>query len=281
MSVEESRYSPKFNSPSADITFKSSDGVFFRIHRKNLEVCTEGFPPSDVVATEDEVVELTETSTTLELLFQFIYPQRHPALDTTPFDILYPLAEASEKYQVFPAMNICHIRLRDMVQQHPAEISVYAAKHNYPYLVSHVAPMMIGMDPIKVAQILPPHLIVPWTRYIQEWIRVHRQTTLVLTYNGRCHEDRKICDSRITNENAWQIFAFSCMRKLSSGIQTLRALDEVFDVAQDWKVMKDTFVRYELRANAPVPQCCQNDLAAWRKKIDDAIASIPKFSTFL
>ncbi|KAK6983950.1 hypothetical protein R3P38DRAFT_3108587 [Favolaschia claudopus] len=280
MSVEERRYSPKFNSPSADITFKSSDGIFFQIHRKNLEVCTEGFPPSDVVATKDEVVELTETSTTLELLFQFIYPQRHLALDTTPFDILYPLAEASEKYQVFPAMNICHIRLRDMVDEHPAEISVYAAKHHYPYLVSHVAPMMISMDPIKVAEILPPHLIVPWTRYVQEWTKVHQHTALVLWRNGRTHETGSSCESHANYENAWALFTCICMRRLGSGIQTLRALDEVFDVSQDWMSFKATF-DHTYRATVPVPQCCQNDLAAWRKKIEDAIATIPKFSTFL
>ncbi|KAJ7844876.1 hypothetical protein B0H14DRAFT_3868180 [Mycena olivaceomarginata] len=79
--------SPKFNSSSADIVFKSSDGVLLHVHRKNLEVCTEGFPPSNI-STQGEVVELTETSVTLELLFQFIYPQRHPALDTTPFEFL-------------------------------------------------------------------------------------------------------------------------------------------------------------------------------------------------
>ncbi|KAJ7861445.1 hypothetical protein B0H14DRAFT_3863445 [Mycena olivaceomarginata] len=148
--------SPKFNSSSADIVFKPSDGVLFH----------------------GEVVELTETSVTLELLFQFIYPQRHPALDTTPFEILGPLAEASEKYQVlsnftvsrkqpiqiascyvFPAMNICHIRLRDMVDEHPVEVAVYAAKHDYPYLVSQVAPMMISMDPVKVVEMLPPYLL--------------------------------------------------------------------------------------------------------------------------
>ncbi|KAF8183210.1 hypothetical protein K438DRAFT_1599891, partial [Mycena galopus ATCC 62051] len=147
----------------ADVTFKSSDGVLFHVHRKNLEVCTEGFPPSGI-STVGEVVQLTETSVTLELLFQFIYPQRHPALDTTPFKILEPLAEASEKYQVFPAMNICHIRLRDMVHEHAVEIAVYASKHDYPHLVSEVAPMMISMDPVKVIKMLPPHLILPWVR---------------------------------------------------------------------------------------------------------------------
>jgi hypothetical protein len=103
---------PTVNFDDADVTFKSSDGVLFHIHRKNLEVCAEGFPPAEVPMGEGEVVELLENSVTLELLFQFMYPQRHPALDTTPFEILHPLAEAAEKYQVFPAMNICHIRLR-------------------------------------------------------------------------------------------------------------------------------------------------------------------------
>ncbi|KAJ6496297.1 hypothetical protein C8R45DRAFT_823515 [Mycena sanguinolenta] len=88
-----------------------SDGVLFRVHRKNLEICTEGFPPSEF-SNEGEVGELTEKAATLKLLFQFVYLKRHPALDTTPFKVLEPLAEASEKYRVFPAMNICHIRMR-------------------------------------------------------------------------------------------------------------------------------------------------------------------------
>ncbi|KAF7300395.1 hypothetical protein HMN09_00923100 [Mycena chlorophos] len=149
------KLSERFNALDSDITFRSSDEVLFRVHRKNLEVCAEGFPPSGF-DTNGEVVDLTETSTTLDLLFQFMYPQRHPSLDTTPFEVLFPLAEAAEKYQVFPAMNICHIRLRDMVGEHPVEISVYAVKHDYPYLVSEVAPMMLKMSPVKVMEILPP-----------------------------------------------------------------------------------------------------------------------------
>ncbi|KAJ7633274.1 hypothetical protein FB45DRAFT_832729 [Roridomyces roridus] len=156
--------SEKFNFPDADVTFKSSDNVLFHLHRKNLDVCAGGFPPSEMASTEGEIVELTETSTTLELLFQFMYPQRHPALDTTPFEVLEPLAEAAEKYQVFPAMNICHIRLRDMVHDHPVAVAAYAAKHDYPFLVSEVAPMMISMPALQVIEMLPPYLILPWVR---------------------------------------------------------------------------------------------------------------------
>jgi hypothetical protein len=57
------------------------------------------------------VVDLTEDSSTLELLFQFIYPQRHPTLFDAPYEVVAPLAEAAEKYEVFAAMNICQIRI--------------------------------------------------------------------------------------------------------------------------------------------------------------------------
>lgn len=94
----------------ADVIFQSCDGVFFHIHRKNLEVNTEGFPPAGF-DTQNNIVALSEHSTTLELLFQFVYPARHPYLASVDFETLAKLAEAAEKYQVYPAMNICRIRM--------------------------------------------------------------------------------------------------------------------------------------------------------------------------
>ncbi|KAJ7610728.1 hypothetical protein DFH06DRAFT_1233247 [Mycena polygramma] len=243
--------------PDADVTFKSSDSVLFRVHRKNLEVCTEGFPPADI-STQGQIVDLTETSVTLELLFQFMYPHRHPALDTTPFEVLEPLAEASEKYQVFPAMNICHIRLRDMVNEHPVEVAVYAAKHDYPYLVSQVAPMMISMNPVTVVEMLPPYLVVPWIRYVQEWTKVLQNTALVLGYSGTRHTNYSSCQ-------IWSLLAFTCIQRLGAGVQTLRSLDNVFDASKQDSIY----------------DCCKTDLDAWRKRIEDAISEIPKFSSFL
>lgn len=82
----------------------------FRIHRKNLETSTGGFAPAEF-DTCGEVVHLTESARTLELLFHFIYPRRHPSLGCEVMEILAPLAEAVEKYEVFPAINICHVRM--------------------------------------------------------------------------------------------------------------------------------------------------------------------------
>jgi hypothetical protein len=95
----------------SEVTFRSTDGVLFPVRRAYLDAHTGGFPPSDF-ATCDEIVPLTEDSTTLELLFQFVYPKRHPDLALVPFEVLYPLTEAAEKYEVYSAMNICSIRMK-------------------------------------------------------------------------------------------------------------------------------------------------------------------------
>ena len=107
----------------SDITFVSSDNTLFHIHRKNLEAHAVGFPPAEI-DTCGEMVRLTEDSVTLELLFAFMYPRRHPDLECTPFELLAPLAEAAEKYEVFSAMNICKIRMRlGVFQLHDPQFS--------------------------------------------------------------------------------------------------------------------------------------------------------------
>lgn len=54
--------------------------------------------------------------------------------------------------------------IRDMVHDHPVEVAIYAAKHDYPFLISEVAPMMIKMPPVDVIRILPQSLVLPWVR---------------------------------------------------------------------------------------------------------------------
>jgi hypothetical protein len=41
-----------------------------------------------------------------------MYPRNHPDLEDVPFEDLAAVAEAVEKYQVFPAMNICKPKMR-------------------------------------------------------------------------------------------------------------------------------------------------------------------------
>lgn len=97
----------------ADVIFRSRDKVNFHIHKINLETSAEGFPPSQF-STQGEIVPLTETAATLELLFCFVYPSEFPDLEDRDFETLYALAEAAEKYRVYAAMALCKILLKSV-----------------------------------------------------------------------------------------------------------------------------------------------------------------------
>jgi hypothetical protein len=101
----------------ADITFKSSDGVLFKIHSKYLEATSAGFTAPPFVETDQEPVLLQEPSEVLEILFRFIHPPmesqqyRHPNMVDVQPEVLFSVAEAADKYLVFGAMNICLSRM--------------------------------------------------------------------------------------------------------------------------------------------------------------------------
>lgn len=102
----------------SDLTFSSNDKVLFKVHRKNLEMLSEGFAAPAMVTGEGEVVQLVEPAAVLELLFQYVYPQRHPKLELVEFEIFNGLAEAVEKYQVYPALEHCNSFMRCVNSHH-------------------------------------------------------------------------------------------------------------------------------------------------------------------
>jgi hypothetical protein len=93
------------------LTVQSSDGVLFKVSSKDLQAYMGALPSADVLRPGDETIHLAETSEVLELLFQYTRPQRQPNLTGLPFSILASLAEAVEKYEVYPATEICRVNM--------------------------------------------------------------------------------------------------------------------------------------------------------------------------
>ncbi|KAJ7824318.1 hypothetical protein B0H14DRAFT_2597331 [Mycena olivaceomarginata] len=62
-----------------------------------------------------EAGELSEITDVLDLLFQFMYPQPQPDLRSLDFTVLAALAEAAEKYMVYPALASCRLQMNDSV----------------------------------------------------------------------------------------------------------------------------------------------------------------------
>ncbi|KAG6917842.1 hypothetical protein DXG01_000747 [Tephrocybe rancida] len=101
--------SAAFNFPDANVVFRSSDGVLFHIHTANLDFASDGFPPTAITPEPQEIVQLSEDETTLDLLFRFVYPRMLPDLEGLTFETLAQLAEAVEKYQVHTGMKLCKL----------------------------------------------------------------------------------------------------------------------------------------------------------------------------
>ncbi len=97
-----------------DIVLKSMDGVLLGAHLQYLSAWTDAFPMPDNVLTlaRTEVVDLPENAATLEIVLKFVHPQRPPAVDTISDDLLILIAEAVEKYGVYPGMEVCRLRMK-------------------------------------------------------------------------------------------------------------------------------------------------------------------------
>ncbi|KAF5316259.1 hypothetical protein D9619_006238 [Psilocybe cf. subviscida] len=153
------------------VTIQSCDNIKFNIHRKNLETSTGAFPGAEF-ETNSEVVHLTERSDVLAILFKFIYPQRHPTLEDLDFTLLSQVAEAAEKYEVFAAMNIASMRLRETLPEHALDIFAHGIKHNYPELIDKAAISVARYSWTTMTKRLPVVAIHPWAKYQESWASV-------------------------------------------------------------------------------------------------------------
>ncbi|KAJ6551899.1 hypothetical protein B0H19DRAFT_1264520 [Mycena capillaripes] len=132
--------SQRFNDPTGDLTFRSSDNVAFKVHRKNLAAHSGAFAaaaettqPSD--ADKDEIqLQDPETAAVLDLLFQYMYPQPQPDLQRVNFRLLAALAETVEKYEVYSALPAVRTRMRECIPTHPMDVWQYAEKHGHQEL---------------------------------------------------------------------------------------------------------------------------------------------------
>ncbi|KAJ6501286.1 hypothetical protein DFH09DRAFT_1203029 [Mycena vulgaris] len=166
--------SERFCAPDADIIVSSSDAVFFKVHRKNLEVHSVVFADAErTTVPEDgaELVALSETSDVLDLLFQYIYPQPQPDLDGVDFPCLL-------KYEVHAALGWTRMKMKASVVEHPLEVLDYAVKHGHVSLANECAPQSMGCAVADAMAILAPDTFKTWIIFYEQW---QRKTNVLLS----------------------------------------------------------------------------------------------------
>jgi len=162
--------SSRFCAPDADITILSSDRMVFKLHRKHLSVHSSIFADAENTTLPDaEAIDLSEKGDALELLFQFMYPMRQPNLSLVPFATFYGLAEAAEKYEVFSAKSLCHLRMKEYIVGHPLEVLNYAVKHQYPDLEDEAARRSMAYSIEDGMKLLNADAFILWCRFRVRW----------------------------------------------------------------------------------------------------------------
>ncbi|KAH8834947.1 hypothetical protein DL96DRAFT_15688 [Flagelloscypha sp. PMI_526] len=235
-----------------DVALRSSDNYLFRLHHRNLDVNAGGFPPIFATpASENDIPVLAEGSSTLELLFAFMYPGPHPDVDDLPFSAVDALAEAAEKYQVWPAMNVCRYRMRDFCLTHTSSVLTYACRNNLPKLIEACSSAGLQKSLPDMVSLLPPYLVVPWMSYRQQFItawKLSSSETFISTSNtsgpGHCSQ--------------WSRPAALILKASLDRIVLPSNFDQIFNEG----LTRST-------------SCCRNAIEDWkkeyRKKIDNAL----------
>ncbi|KAJ7165505.1 hypothetical protein C8R43DRAFT_825263, partial [Mycena crocata] len=151
--------------PDSDLTISSSDGVLFKVHRKNLEVHSDIFADaSNATKPEngDDVVHLSESAAVLDLLFQYMYRQPQPDLKDVNVAVLSGLGEAVEKYVVYSALPAVMIKMKFSVGAHPLHVLNYAARHSHKELANQAARQSMGVAVAEAVSVLAPDIMFQW-----------------------------------------------------------------------------------------------------------------------
>ncbi|KIM44434.1 hypothetical protein M413DRAFT_442416 [Hebeloma cylindrosporum] len=164
------------NVPGVDLVAQSSDGVVFHLHRKNLELYTDGAFPGlhnsvnrSSSRAESQIVRLDELSLILEIVFQFLYPRRQPSLKGLDFQTISAVADAVEKYRVFSAMNLCEEALTGYLEDQSMSIFLHALRYRRVNLANQSAVYLSRKPLLSVLDSIPPAITIPWLRYLEAW----------------------------------------------------------------------------------------------------------------
>jgi len=282
MSIEKTpppQISERFCALDSDITLQSSDGVLFKVHRKNLEMHAEGFAGADAVvsaskSSDNEIIPLSETSTTLELLLQYMYRQPQPNLQQVDFGTLAAVAEAAEKYQVYAAVTICQFLMGIAIPQHPLEVLKYATIHDHRNLMDQAAGKTISMSVDDVVKSLLPNGALAWFRYREAFQRALH--ALFNDVNWLSFGHRIVVKDKDEDEDdedySPQIVFQACEEKPKVTAIILQRLGS----------SPAAFTTPEQTLNILVfCENCRNDIAHYIFRIRASLKNIPRYSTFL
>ncbi|KAK0457760.1 uncharacterized protein EV420DRAFT_1547224 [Desarmillaria tabescens] len=267
---QDPKFSERFNAADSDITLASRDNVHFKVHRINLKMHSDIFADAEDISSStpnaiSEVVSLTETASTLDLLLQYMYRQPPPDLSEIEFSRVADLAEAAEKYRVYFAIDACKRSMCDAIPEHSFEVLTWAVKHKHNKIIDQAAQHSVSLPTDDICEAISPPILAPWLQYHKHWLdalnaEYVRYPPTVMHWNNSTRECDIPCE-------AWTHSYAMITHKLGAKPHLLLKLDEVFGPSEDY---------LQTRCGE-----CKETLATWRTIIVRELERIPKFSTLV
>ncbi|KAF8054928.1 hypothetical protein FPV67DRAFT_967428 [Lyophyllum atratum] len=241
----------------ADVVFRSSDGVLFRIRTKNLEFASDGLPPPGF-SPEKQVVDLSENEETLELMFQFVYPRLQPSLEGVDVKTLLALAEAVEKYQVFAGKQLCNVYMAKTLPSNAVAVLDYSIRHNYPALANRAAPSVTlpGLAHSAAIEAVSAELLRAWVPYHNQWAGVISAITTCSIAIKTTHAPYDQCST-------WLVYQKHILHTF----------------ARDAGKIDNELIVSQISVPHGAAYCCQNEAINWRKEAARLIAGISPFAS--
>ncbi|KAJ3709512.1 hypothetical protein C8R42DRAFT_434447 [Lentinula raphanica] len=252
-----STQSQRFNANDADVVIRSSDNVDFRLHKKNLEFATGGFPPTTTSSDSGEVVKLDETAATLDIMFQFVYPKRYSLLEDVEFEDFMLLAEAAEKYEVFALILACESYMRRFLLKEPYALRLlkFATMHDYRGIVEELALVLVDKPMNEVVDKLIGYSIFKsWSLYRDDRMRLLHEAIHPPRYTS----------SQSNCGDIWGI-VHKIQEQFKKPSDLSAANVEAIFVKERWSLKT----------------CCNQELSLWRSHIQKTMAKIKPFSFFV
>ncbi|KZT69446.1 hypothetical protein DAEQUDRAFT_726754 [Daedalea quercina L-15889] len=259
--TSDTKYCERFDAADSDVTIVSSDGVLFKVHKKSLATYSEVFPDGDL-ATNDETVPLSERSSTLELLFQYMYRQPQPDITELPFDQLSSLAEAAEKYRVFSAMEICRVIMKASLPKNAIAVLAYAVRHGYTKVYVEAAPHTIMVDPKEAFEHLGHVWFVHWVLYREPYLKVLIDARKAPSAGGHLLHRGGFEECEL-----WKPFQGRVVDDIGGDLSALNRINDIFAAASDSKLSTCTQ--------------CRRRAESWSAQIIKRVSSLPQFSLTL
>ncbi|TFK58641.1 hypothetical protein BDN72DRAFT_865774 [Pluteus cervinus] len=120
---------------------------FFGAHAVNLQFYSGAFPSASTINVRGiPKIELVESSEVVMLMLQYMHNKPQPDSEEIEFKVMKELAEAVEKYEIYSAMEVCKLHMKNAAKDHPLDVLAWATRHNYMAIANLAAPLTLGLD---------------------------------------------------------------------------------------------------------------------------------------